>query len=436
MALLRRNVLGCKISSIVLKNDPLLFPALKAAVDADKEVESMKNTLLGSQIDSVGRHGKYFWMRLNLANGTDLAKAPSGVLLMHFGMTGMIKLRNIDSHLTFMENGGDKKVLDKIKVAVKQETTETVTVPKDDKATKDDVKAEEWPPRFVKFEMDLERENGEVIELAFVDPRRLGRVRLLTGEMVQSDELLMAEPPLKSLGPDYSKLAEGTITEKFVYGDPDPHHHGRPRLLLQEFNELVLLKKKPIKSMLLEQELFAGVGNWVADEIIYHARLHPSEVISSKISNDGNVSKVIEGLYNALIYVCEFCVSIEGEVTQFPDNWLMPYRWGKGRKKQKSKTKEGYQVDHVTVGGRTSCFVPELQKMLKNQKNEDKETKTEKVKETKTEKDKKTKTKEDEKTKVEKAKVTKDDGEKESKGTKKRLAGGAAGGLRKKKSTT
>ena len=425
MALLRRNVLGCKISSVILKNDPLLFPALKTAVDAENEVETMKNTLLGSRIDSVGRHGKYFWMRLNLANGPDLAKAPSGVLLMHFGMTGMIKLRNIDSHLTFMENGGDKKVLEKMKVAVKQETTETVTVPKDDKDTKDDVKDEEWPPKFVKFEMDLERENGEVIELAFVDPRRLGRVRLLTGETVQSDELLMEEAPLKSLGPDYSKLAEGKTTDKFVYGDPDPHHHGRPRLLLQGFNDLVLLKKKPIKSMLLEQELFSGVGNWVADEIIYHARLHPNEVISSKISNDGNVSQVIKELYNALIYVCEYCVSVEGEVTQFPDNWLMPYRWGKGRKQEKSKTKEGYQVDHVTVGGRTSCFVPELQKMLKNQKTEDKEK--EKVKKVK-------KKAEDGETKVKKDNETKAEDDGESTRTK-RLDSGAAGGLRKKKST-
>lgn len=395
MALLRRNVLGCKISSVILKNDPLLFPGLKAAVDADREVESMKNTLLGSQIDSVGRHGKYFWMRLNLANGPDLAKAPSGVLLMHFGMTGMIKLRNVDSHLTFMENGGDKKVLEKLKV--KQETAETVTAPKDDEATKDDVKDEEWPPKFVKFEMELQRENGEVIELAFVDPRRLGRVRLLTGETVQSDELLMQESPLKTLGPDYSKLAEGKTTDKFVYGDPDPHHHGRPRLLVQEFNDLVLLKKKPIKSMLLEQELFSGVGNWVADEVIYHARLHPNEIISSKISNDGNVNQVIENLYNALVYVCEYCVSVEGEVTRFPDNWLMPYRWGKGRKQGKSKTREGYEVDHVTVGGRTSCFVPELQKMLKSQKDKDTQE------------------------------------EKEPRATKRR-AGGAAGGLRKKKS--
>lgn len=49
----------------------------------------------------------------------------------------------------------------------------------------------------------------------------------------------------------------------------------------------------------------------------------------------------------------------------FPENWLMLHRWGKRRKGEKQKTAEGYVVDHVTVGGRTSSYVPELQKLKK-----------------------------------------------------------------------
>jgi len=65
------------------------------------------------------------------------------------------------------------------------------------------------------------------------------------------------------------------------------------------------------------------------------------------------------------LYVCELSVRVEGDVSQFPSNWLMIYRWGKRRKNSpKPKTDEGYEVDHITVGGRTSCFVPELQKMI------------------------------------------------------------------------
>ena len=67
----------------------------------------MRKALTNAVVTSVGRHGKYFWIRLYNHNTTN-------VLLMHFGMTGMIKLRNVHSHLAFMENGGDKKALEKL----------------------------------------------------------------------------------------------------------------------------------------------------------------------------------------------------------------------------------------------------------------------------------------------------------------------------------
>jgi hypothetical protein len=50
-----------------------------------------------------------------------------------------------------------------------------------------------------------------------------------------------------------------------------------------------------------------------------------------------------------------------GNTAAFPDDWLMLYRWGK-RRKQKQVTAQGHEVAHVSVGGRTSCYVPALQK--------------------------------------------------------------------------
>lgn len=55
----------------------------------------------------------------------------------------------------------------------------------------------------------------------------------------------------------------------------------------------------------------------------------------------------------------------------FPKGWLMLYRWGKRRKGEKQKTSDGYLVEHVTVGGRTSSYVPELQKLKKRVEIED-----------------------------------------------------------------
>lgn len=332
-----------------------------------------------------------------------------GILLMHFGMTGMIKIRNVESHLLFMENGGDKKILERIKTFddgksktgkvskyFKQEISDTIHIPETEKEIEEKVLAtendkslkeeltlyaddledinEEWPPKFSKLEMVLEKQNEDKLNLSFVDPRRLGRIRFLSGPLVSTDELLLKQSPLVELGPDYSKSPIPLKqNEDFKFGDPDPDHHGRPRLSIEEFQKLVLSKKKPIKSLLLDQTVFAGVGNWVGDEILYHARIHPNEIISSKLTlkTSGQVHEVIRNLYNSLIYVCEESVRVEGDVTKFPDDWLMLYRWGKARKNSPpAKTKNGFIVDHITVGGRTSCFVPELQKPLEKEKKE------------------------------------------------------------------
>lgn len=373
-ALLRRNVLDYTISKVIIQNDPILFPAIKAAKEPTDAMDSLRNSLKDARIKSVGRHGKYFWLRL----GANASTRHDGVLLMHFGMTGMIKLKNVLSHLIFMENGGDKKVLSKVKQTkskyFKQEgeiktEEDTSEIKAEEETTETEPEESVWPPKFTKFEMELQK-GDEKIELAFVDPRRLGRINYFTGPEYDTDELLLQQKPLSLLGPDYSKPVDATKQElPFETGDPDPNHHGRPRLAIEEFSRLILSKKKPIKSLLLDQQHFAGVGNWVGDEIVYRARIHPNEVILAKItkSDDGAVHEVVQNLYDAIIYVCQYAVSVEGDVTKFPDDWLMLYRWGKGRKSPKAKLKSGHTVDHVTIGGRTSCFVPDLQKPLKKE---------------------------------------------------------------------
>lgn len=260
-------------------------------------------------------------------------------MLMHFGMTGNIKIKGLKSHMIFLEGGGDKKLKEEMENGTKDESEP------------------EWPPRFTKFDMVL---GG--LELAFTDPRRLARVRVFTGEQYATDENLLTMSPLSELGPDYLKSPDAKPITDFTFGDPDPDHHGRPRLDFELFSQLLLKKKKPIKSFLLDQAFFAGVGNWVSDEILYHAKIYPAENISEKIDDPND--PVIKALYDAIIYVMEECVRVEGNARSFPETWLMIHRWGKGRKGPKAKVGE-HPVDHVTVGGRTSCFVPFVQKPLK-----------------------------------------------------------------------
>lgn len=358
--MLKRNVIGFKISNLVLNNDPLLFPFLKNNVNAETDLAKLRDNLLNASIKSVGRHGKHFWLRLQPPHTSS-----TSVLMMHFGMTGMVKLRDVHSHLVFMENGGDQKVLKDLKEAqIKKEDAEPIA--KEEIAIDIAGENDEWPPRFVKLEFELSKDDSK-IEFAFVDPRRLARIRYLSGPDIQTDEELLGQEPLARLGPDYSKNpSELKKVEDSETGDPDPSPHGRPRLSLEGFNKLVLSKKKPIKALLQEQESFAGVGNWVSDEIVYQAGIHPAEVLSSKIEfSEVQIDPHVTKLYDALIYVCEESVRVEGDAKKFPNNWLMLHRWGKRRKNHpKAKTRDGHEVEFTTVGGRTSCFVPKLQKML------------------------------------------------------------------------
>jgi formamidopyrimidine-DNA glycosylase len=74
--------------------------------------------------------------------------------------------------------------------------------------------------------------------LYLIDPRRLGRVRL--------------DPPVEKLGPDAA-----TITPA-------------------QFRTILGRSSAPIKARLLTQEAIAGIGNLLADQILWQARINPS----------------------------------------------------------------------------------------------------------------------------------------------------------------
>lgn len=94
---------------------------------------------------------------------------------------------------------------------------------------------EQWPPRFHKFVFKLKDSDNE---LAFVDARRLARVRLIDHD----GEDLRSVSPLKENGPD-------------PVIDPPT---------LEWLQARLKARKVPIKAWLLDQSAIAGVGNWVA----------------------------------------------------------------------------------------------------------------------------------------------------------------------------
>ncbi|KAL1675482.1 hypothetical protein EV122DRAFT_253853 [Schizophyllum commune] len=185
---------------------------------------------------------------------------------------------------------------------------------------------DEWPPWFMKFILHF----SDGTQLAFMDARRLGRIRLCADPL--------HEPPISELG-----------------FDPILSMPSR-----QDFEKLMTRRKCPVKALLLDQSFSAGVGNWVADEILYHARVHPERRCNTLTGEE------LDAVYKWMGEVCRIAVEADADSDKFPKDWLFNHRWDKG-KKNKPQTMtlpsgEPATIKWVTVGGRTSAYVDELQK--------------------------------------------------------------------------
>lgn len=112
--------------------------------------------------------------------------------------------------------------------------------------------------------------------------------------------------------------------------------------------------KAPLKAVLLMQEMFPGVGNWMADEILWRSRLHPgcrAIQLNTKQRKD---------LYVVIREVCADALSVIGEDWSTPpDDWLFNHRWKDGGRCPRT----GVMLQRETIGGRTTCWSPKWQKM-------------------------------------------------------------------------
>jgi formamidopyrimidine-DNA glycosylase len=160
---------------------------------------------------------------------------------------------------------------------------------------------------------------------------RFGRVRLVDcpGDQIRKTS------PLVENGPD-------PVVDKDVFTE-------------QYLRDKMRTKHVPLKAFILDQAMISGVGNWVADESLYQARLHPEQYC------DDFTDEEIKRLHESITNVCQTACDLLADSDQFPDHWLFNHRWGKG-KKTASALPNGEKLAFITVGGRTSCYAPSLQK--------------------------------------------------------------------------
>jgi len=173
-------------------------------------------------------------------------------------------------------------------------------------------------PRFHK--LDLLVEGG--IRATFSDARRLGRLRLIRDPDI--------DPPLSALGPD-------------VLDDLPSAVQLGPRLAR---------RRAPIKAVLLDQALFAGVGNWMADEVLYQSAISPRRLACELGSPE------ILRLRRALAHVVRVACGTDAIEDRYPAGWLFHVRWDRRR----GRTRRGERIVRETIGGRTAAWVPERQR--------------------------------------------------------------------------
>ena len=105
--------------------------------------------------------------------------------------------------------------------------------------------------------------------------------------------------------------------------------------------------------MLLDQRVFAGVGNWIADEVLYQAGIDPRRLAHRL--NQEQVRKIILNIRR----VVKKAVEVRADNKRFPKTWLFHDRWSK---KANAQTFDGKKIKFCRVGGKTTAYVPLKQK--------------------------------------------------------------------------
>jgi len=202
-------------------------------------VRFLQQRLTGKDLRSCRRHGKHLFIECDDA----------GTLAMHFGTNGVLQF---------------------------------VTHTQQD-------------PPYVRLRLDFA--DGD--RLAYVNPRRIGRVRLVDGA-----DAFIAEA---GLGPDALDPSFDAAT----------------------FAASLAGRRQPIKTVLMDQTRMAGIGNIYADEIPFQTRLHPAT--DAGALNGAATRRLFEAMKSVLQTAIDCGAGAENFTDRLPQNFLLRERRAGGR---------------------------------------------------------------------------------------------------------
>jgi formamidopyrimidine-DNA glycosylase len=148
---------------------------------------------------------------------------------------------------------------------------------------------------------------------------------------------------------------------RFHHGpdEPDWWKSDAPEIISPEFDQKFLdrfldrHRKAPIKAALLMQHGFPGIGNWMADEILWRARVLPSKRIRRLTALDR------AELFRATKFVVRRSLETLGkDFSDPPKSWLIHQKWKRNGICPIHRT----PLAHGTVAGRTTAWCLKCQR--------------------------------------------------------------------------
>lgn len=119
-------------------------------------------------------------------------------------------------------------------------------------------------------------------------------------------------------------------------------------------------RRAPLKAVLLNQAAFPGVGNWMADEILWRARLHPAALAGGlrPAWRRNLYASIREVATDALAMIAGLEHAPPAELNErVPEHWLFNHRWADGGLCPRT----GRPLTRAPIGGRTTCWSPAWQ---------------------------------------------------------------------------
>jgi formamidopyrimidine-DNA glycosylase len=183
----------------------------------------------------------------------------------------------------------------------------------------------------------------------------------LDHEEEKRDHLILTQAKQKLIFSDYRMFGKLTLDITDNGERPDWWQALPPRTTESGFTKarhrtfVKRFPKTPLKTLLLDQRGYPGIGNWMADEICWQLHL-PPQTRSGELSDEQ-----VDAVWKVTRKVSRDAVKvIRPDWGRLPDSWLMNHRWKDGgvcpRKECRTDLVRAY------LRGRTTCWCPTCQK--------------------------------------------------------------------------